>query len=358
MAGVTNNNTPPTANTNRDQNELTQQKSGRAIAFYQNNLELSDPRQFQINRPQKIGSSSTRSALLYGRTTQLSITLQQQLAALDPSQFRITVNPSLYPPPPTRRDFLPTDIPNLTLWLDVFDSSTLTLSGTTLTGWRDKSSNLSLTINSAAQYSATGFPGGLPCLQFSQGNHMTVNLPTLIGNTATLFCVFNVNNNANVNSVPVGSLYYIGSYSSGGLSIFWRGDFNTYNFFQQGAGGTGNSYYTTNNVPMVSSQIMNTSSPFWRVFTNGYNNVNPNLGGYNTPPLTNVGITQAVIGGGIWAQNTGYYAGQFCEFLVYPAALTLAQIQQIEGYLAWKWKLEGSLNPTHPYKFEKPQILV
>jgi hypothetical protein len=101
MAGITNNNTPPTANTNRDANELTQQKSARAVAFYQNNLELADPLQLQINRPQQLGSSSARSALQYARTTQLSLTLQQQLATLDPAQFRITTNPSVYRPPPT-----------------------------------------------------------------------------------------------------------------------------------------------------------------------------------------------------------------------------------------------------------------
>ncbi len=99
MSGITNNNTPPTANTNRDATELAQQKSARAVAFYQNNLELADPLQLQINRPQQLGSSSARSGLLYGRTTQLSLTLQQQLATLDPSQFRITSNPRVYPPP-------------------------------------------------------------------------------------------------------------------------------------------------------------------------------------------------------------------------------------------------------------------
>ncbi len=98
MSGITNNNTPPTANTNRDNNELTQQKSARAVAFYQNNLELADPLQLQINRPQQLGSSSARSALQYARTTQISLTLQQQLATLDPAQFRITTNPNFYPP--------------------------------------------------------------------------------------------------------------------------------------------------------------------------------------------------------------------------------------------------------------------
>lgn len=99
MSGVVNNGARPTANTNRDTSEFTKQKEARAIAFYQNNLELADPALRQVNRPQRLSSSSSKTALQFARTTQISLTLQQQLAVSNPELFRITSNTEVYPPP-------------------------------------------------------------------------------------------------------------------------------------------------------------------------------------------------------------------------------------------------------------------
>lgn len=98
MSGITNIPTRNTANTNRDMNEQTRQKESRAISYYQNNLELSDPAVKQVNRPVQLPSSSARTFLQSARTTQISLTLQQQLAIQFPEQFRIVQNPTLYPP--------------------------------------------------------------------------------------------------------------------------------------------------------------------------------------------------------------------------------------------------------------------
>jgi hypothetical protein len=46
--------------------------------------------------------------------------------------------------------------------------------------------------------------------------------------------------------------------------------------------------------------------------------------------------------------------GTMNEILLYYAILTTAQRQNIEGYLAWKWNLVGSLPATHPYKLFPP----
>ena len=53
--------------------------------------------------------------------------------------------------------FTPDQIPNLSLWLDANDVNTITLSGTSVTQWRDKSSNNHICISNA-NYAGTSLP--------------------------------------------------------------------------------------------------------------------------------------------------------------------------------------------------------
>ena len=48
------------------------------------------------------------------------------------------------------------------------------------------------------------------------------------------------------------------------------------------------------------------------------------------------------------------YNGYIFEYLIYPYAVSLAEQQKLEGYLAWKWGTQGSLAATHPYYFSAP----
>jgi hypothetical protein len=48
------------------------------------------------------------------------------------------------------------------------------------------------------------------------------------------------------------------------------------------------------------------------------------------------------------------FTGRFMEIMIYNSLLSSQQIQNIEGYLAWKWNLQGSLPASHPYKSYSP----
>lgn len=89
----------PTRNTNTDQTEVARQRQGRANAFFFNGLELADPNNKQKNTPKAVKSNDFRLALLNGRLTQLSLTLQQQLATTQPDIYRVNPLPSLYGTP-------------------------------------------------------------------------------------------------------------------------------------------------------------------------------------------------------------------------------------------------------------------
>ena len=59
------------------------------------------------------------------------------------------------------------------------------------------------------------------------------------------------------------------------------------------------------------------------------------------------------------AINSGTYGGEssnceVAEIILYNVLLTTAQVQTVEGYLAWKWGLQGNLPANHPYKNAPP----
>ena len=55
--------------------------------------------------------------------------------------------------------------------------------------------------------------------------------------------------------------------------------------------------------------------------------------------------TSNVIGAG----DVGAFDGTLAEALVYSTMLTTQDTQKIEGYLAWKWRINSYLPSNHPY---------
>ncbi len=43
------------------------------------------------------------------------------------------------------------------------------------------------------------------------------------------------------------------------------------------------------------------------------------------------------------------WSGHICETIMYNSLLSTTQRQQVEGYLAIKWGLQGNLPSTHPF---------
>ena len=64
----------------------------------------------------------------------------------------------------------------------------------------------------------------------------------------------------------------------------------------------------------------------------------------------NFGYTNYEIGGSFGEESLVPYDGLIGEVIHYTTALTTAQRQNVEGYLAWKWGLVSSLPANHPFK--------
>ena len=237
---------------------------------------------------------------------------------------------------PYTRIFQPTDIPSCILWLDAADNSTITLSGSSVTAWTDKSGYggaLSTSSGSSyySTYSSNGL-NGLPTITTGSastsgrlGGSFGSNLPS--SSNYTVFILFNYISLNGANARLFG-------FGPGGSPDYIYG-------FDYQANGTTN--------PVVFSGSDNSSS--WSISPNSFTsttgpvivtianvlNSSISLGsfGFGTPNF------QPTASGNIVAAN-------WSEMLVFSTSLTTAQQQQIQGYLAWKWGLNGQLSTFSP----------
>lgn len=212
---------------------------------------------------------------------------------------------------------------SLALWLDAADASTITLNGSTVSQWRDKSGN----NRHASQAS-------------------TANQPTYI--------VSGLNEQGILRYRTVDRLIFPTNYSmTGGLYAFVLMREQTGNiaplvfqttpstlFAYLHYGNTWHTQFTAVSVPLTDGNW------FINVFSSqaGRTSNGTLFGGAST----NVG-TFAELGSSSFA--TVPY--NFAEF-IWSNDLSTFNRQRLEGYLAHKWGLDGNLPSDHPFKFTPP----
>jgi hypothetical protein len=240
--------------------------------------------------------------------------------------------------------FNPTQISGTQLWLDAADPSVVIKSGTTVTAWNDKSGN-GYNLNA------------LPMNQYlGQGNAIYPSVGTAINNLNTIY--FSAWAGLKQATVINGAknLYWVGRIASGGTVYFLMGADSYYDWHASGGPGSiilANAY-AQSGLLAASPTSQYTSGANAVVNTSFSNIVYPSAGDISL--LSVAGITGNTRYQGVCfdrQDHTGW-CGDLGEVVIYSTALTTAQHQQVEGYLAWKWGLQGSLPATHPYKLFPP----
>jgi hypothetical protein len=231
------------------------------------------------------------------------------------------------------------------LWLDAEDASTITLNGSTVSQWNDKSGN---------------------GRNFSQAT--AINQPTY--NAASKLLAFNNSNLAFSGSMAlagagaliVGKLYSTSTANSGVLSFnggsfdYVAGSFLPWASGFLGGSPTGADAYYNGLGNNNRSFTMNTTAIYGYVSTEGiYRNGALLYAGNNGT----TGITQTY--GSIGSRTTGASVSarsivDIYEIVLTPTPPSAGNRQKIEGYLAWKWGLEASLPAGHPYKNLPPTV--
>ena len=234
--------------------------------------------------------------------------------------------------------FTPTIQSNCAVWLDGADSTSITFSGSSITQWNDKSGN---NRHAAAQ-------SGNPTYSFADYSLNNGGTPYLLcSNTASLllnqaYTVFVVENAADVTPL-FGDATFVDTTTGASLhatyassTIFRWGYYN--NDLDVTVPGLGSTRIWTFNQPLTANRNIRLNGTL--VGTLG-----------NTTKLSRFSALSIMFW---WGGSPVSYNGKMYEFILYLGDVTLAQQQRVEGYLAWKWKIQGLLPSTHPYSTFRP----
>jgi hypothetical protein len=242
-------------------------------------------------------------------------------------------------------DFSPRSIPGCALWLDAADATSIQFSsGANISNWRDKSgngNNFTLTGATNPTYS-TNIQNGLSVITFNGIANQTLNNSAFVfPNTA--YTIFTVQYLAStigegsgyqrfIDGTP-SSVFFVGT-NGGNVAVFTGNSVGNWNDINALANPT------ISNVGVWRLVSFTVSGSVLTTFVNGSANT------------IKTGTTAAFTGLNIGSQRGGgqRWNGYGGEVIIYNTALAPNQRQQIEGYLASKWGILGSLASSNPFR--------
>lgn len=230
------------------------------------------------------------------------------------------------------------------LWLDASDSSTITLNGSNVSQWNDKSGNSrhyaqGVAANQPA-YSATAY-NSKPGITFDGSTDVLARSTT--GTSATTLTAAFVVSPTNTTY----GFYYLLDFETGRI-IFATdagvSDMQPAMFINGAYAGPTGSAVTAQSILVYRTE--STTGGIWRDGTRIYT-----LG---------TGASVAINGNSaVGARHTTFaspYQGIITEIVVCPSSLSDANRERLEGYLAWKWGNESLLPAGHTYKAGAPTL--
>jgi hypothetical protein len=246
--------------------------------------------------------------------------------------------------------FSPLDV-GVSLWLDASDASTLydavtggslVAADNTVARWEDKSGN----ANHATQGTAgsrptrkTSVQNSLGILRFD-GDHLAGAANATTGNAKTVVGLCRSSNSAGGSvwcSRTSGRAFLARTLRAG--SSFISGDVTTTNV-------TTTLDITT---PMQSFFLQTWRSPSGLAIEYRANGAAQSTSG---TILSDTGATGYRVG--IASTLIQPWPGDIAEICVIDAYATTADVEKLEGYLAWKWGTVSALDASHPYKSVAP----
>ena len=245
-------------------------------------------------------------------------------------------------------NFVPTSVSGCTLWLDAADPNTL--SGLSVTTWRDKSG----VGNNASSSSppTQGTYNGYPVVNFNGSSQFMTSSNTVPLTTHTLIAVHRpavINGNLQGNT----SLFRFQA-SSGPYVVFPYMQNTTPRGYITSADGAGVGSIDSDNSTLVENSVITAFNIIIAVISSGSQTIFRNGTQQSSDTKTLTGGTSSNLTIGSTNGTAQFYQGSLAEMIVYNANLTAVQRQQVEGYLAWKWGLQGSLPSNHPFKLIAP----
>ena len=234
---------------------------------------------------------------------------------------------------------------SLALWLDAEDTASITLNGSTVSQWGDKSGNgrnaVQATAANQPTYNSTAY-NGKPVLQFDgTSDFLSVGTASLQN---TGLNVFVVGNYTDLN-------YFIGKYESLSEQREWLVRSDRY-LIQENLSPF-NSAMAANGANQSGKHLIE------GIFANGQAAefwADGSIKG--TAALAVNSIEQGTADLQIGKYQTVYSNSDISEVIATSAPITVADRQRLEGYLAHKWGLFANLPADHPYKVAAPTVAI
>lgn len=273
---------------------------------------------------------------------------------------RLPVTNPYFSIPPRLRLFQPTDITGCVLWLDGADTSTLTLSGSNITAWMDKSifrNNVTQISTTAPTYNSTDssinfvansstFLRG--ALSASYSNASVFVVATISSNPAPAFPRLSIiGDSANANSTLIGQLLVVYGnnpavtvYLNSGANPTGIGGINIMTYVSNATFGNKlliNNTTTRSGTAYTISTLLNGNTQVYSSNTGTIATSTGNVATYNKYTLGNYADASAAPGDA--------YNGKIFEYLIFNRVLTTEERQEVEGYISMKWNLP-QLNPA------------
>ena len=252
--------------------------------------------------------------------------------------------------------FSPNQIPGLSVWLDSSDTTSFTLSGSTVTALTDKATGTAFTVGGSPTWANNNFaaPNGVnyPGFNTTNGRFIRALSPAFTSFQHTVFIVTDLVTFPGTTGFPCVA-FANGTSGSGEfyrvLDYITTPNFRTIAFtsslFQALTASTLNPF-------MLSSDYNGNRTINSRIFTGG-TATGFGVSGTGNNFTTNAGAIMVGADGFTGQQAVNTWTGIICEVIVYGnRVLSDIEREEIEGYLARKWGLQGSLPLGHQYRYD------
>lgn len=253
--------------------------------------------------------------------------------------------------------FSPTDVADITLWLDattgLFDATSggnaVTADASSVARWEDQSGNarhFTQSISNDRPVLKTSVLNGKNVIRFDGSNDkLTSGIALSNFITASAYSVFVVGKAASVATNSGNSYLNAALYGDTGgiISIYFR---------STGLVGA----YTWDNADKTAtrSYSINTNAIFYAELSSGSIRCRINGGTEAATACGNTYVSEVLEVGRQYGSNSYCLNGDIAEMIFFKAGMSASNREKIEGYLAHKWVLTAGLPVGHPYKTTPP----
>lgn len=230
---------------------------------------------------------------------------------------------------------------SLALWLDAEDTASITLNGSTVSQWADKSGN----GRNATQATAANQP------TYTAADAVLNGKPS-VGSTTNLGLVGML-----TPSLTAREFLFVTAYDNGTTALFPAGT-TAYPTLLSGPGAFGAERA---GMGLVATANWFQSTSIWAdvPYRNGAATASTTALPMPASILRFSGPSTVTQSWGIGFNQTTAdrsWDGPIGEVIAVGATLSTTDRQKLEGYLAWKWGLAANLPADHPYKLNPPTV--